>query len=134
MNKKSIFLSILSAIAMTIPITITGNVYAVDCEDIKGEMDWGSESHDDNNPSEKKFYAALEEDTFCEVLQDIDHMEIKGEIKEDSKHDMDWLEGTIFYQSVDEDSQDCMRDGYFNSPDSSGDDNLADYEMLECTY
>lgn len=46
---------------------------------------------------------------------------------------MDWLEGTIFYQSVDEDSQECMRDGYFNSPDDSGDDNLADYEMLECT-
>lgn len=107
---------------------------AVDCEDIKGEMDWGSQSHDDNNPSEKKFYNALEENTFCEVVKDIDHMNIKGEIQEDSKHDWDWLVTTIFFESVDEKSQNCMEDGYFDSPDDSGKDNLADYEMLECTY
>lgn len=109
----------------------------VKCEDIKYEDDplkWDSEGHDDNNPSEKKFYSVLEEKTFCEANKMIDHMQIKGEIKEDTKHDMDWLENTMFYQSAAEDSQNCIRDAYFNSPDSSGDDNAADYELLECTY
>lgn len=125
------------AILISSILLVSGNsnvTYAVECEDIKGEMDWGSEDHDDNNPSEKKFYKVLEEKTFCEVNKMIDHEEVEGEIKEDTKHDIDWLRNTIYYQSVDEEVQDCIDDAYFDSPDGDGDDNAADYEMLECGY
>ena len=76
----------------------------------------------------------LEEKTFCEVNEMIDHEEVEGEIKEDSKHDLDWLKETIYYQSVDEEVQECIDDAYEDSPDDDGDDNAADYEMLECGY
>jgi hypothetical protein len=46
---------------------------------------------------------------------------------------VDWLQGTIYYQSVDE-VQGCIDYAYKNSPDSDGDNNIADYEMLECGY
>lgn len=136
MGKMTMFVY---TIAVTLVVTLLTNgntVYAdkVECEDIKGETDWGSESHDDNNPSEKKFFKVLEEKTFCEVNEMIDHEEVEGEIKEDTKHDLDWLKGTIYYQSVDEEVQECIDDAYKNSPDGDGDDNTADYEMLECGY
>lgn len=89
------------SVTFIVTLFMSGNsLYAdkVECEDIKGVEKWSSEGHDDNNPSERKFYKALEEKTFCEVNEMIDHEEVEGEIKEDSKHDLDWLKETIYYQ------------------------------------
>jgi hypothetical protein len=136
MNKK-IMSAYMIAVTFVVTLFVNGNtIYAdrIECEDIKGVEKWSSEGHDDNNPSEKKFYKALEEKTFCEVNEMIDHEEVEGEIKEDSKHDLDWLKETIYYQSVDEEVQECIDDAYEDSPDEDGDDNAADYEMLECGY
>lgn len=134
MQKELGTLIILGILAMVF-LTIHGSTaFAVKCEDIKGVMKWNPEGHDDNNPSESKFFKAVEEKTFCEVNKDIDHMKIKGEIKEDSKHDWDWFKTTMMYQSVDEEAQHKMWEAYSESPDSSGDKNLADYEMVESAY
>jgi len=130
-------LGLLSSIVITMMLggnVLNSNVHAAKCEDIKGTMKWNGEGHDDNNPSEKKFFKALDEKTFCEVNKDIDHMKIKGEIKEDTKHDFDWLKETMYYQSVDEEAQHKLWESYSESPDDDGDKNLADYEMVESAY
>lgn len=133
MNKQAIIIG-LALVCSTILVTNNNYAYSVKCEDIKGVEKWDPEGHDDNNPSEKKFLKVLEEKTFCEVNEMIDHEEIEGEIQEDTKHDLDWLKGTIYYQSVDEEAQECIDDAYEDSPDDNGKDNAADYELLECTY
>lgn len=106
----------------------------IKCEDIAGKEKWDSEGHDDNEASEKKFYKALDEKTFCEVNEMIDHEEVEGDIEEDSKHDLEWLKGTTYYMSAAEEVQECIDDAYKDSPASNGKDNAADYEMLECGY
>lgn len=101
------------------------------CEDIKGEEEWGSESHGDNSPSENKFDEMVFEDdkTTCEVAEAIDHMEIKGEIKE---HEMDEFRETFTYQATSEEVQECFEDRY-DLPDDDGDKHLADYEIKDCS-
>jgi hypothetical protein len=134
----------LLSLTLVVPLILLGSISlfnpisAVECEDIKYEDDplkWGSEDHDDNNPSEKKFYQALEEKTFCDVVKGVDHEELEGDIEEDTKYDIEWLEGTTAYMSIEgTETEDCVRDAYFDSPASNGKDNAADYEMLECIY
>ena len=111
-----------------------GVVNAMKCEDAKGTLKWDGEGHGDNSPSKSKFFWALEHKSFCETLKDIDHMVIKGHIKEGTSHDWDWFKTTLMYQSVDEKSQHKMWIAYSHSPDSDGDMNLADYEMVESAY
>jgi hypothetical protein len=136
MNKKAIFLSILVAL-MVIPITVTSNVYAEECEDITGEESWGSESHGDNSPSEKKFDKLIFGDkngegqgTACEVAECIDHMECKGEIED---HEWDEFKemSLIYPDGISEKQADCIEDR-FNLPDDDGNKHLADYELQKC--
>lgn len=102
------------------------------CEDIAGVEKWNSEGHGDNNPSEKEFIADMNEQTFCEFAEDIDHMEKEGAIREDTKHDWDWFEDTIVYQSAGEETQEKLKDLY-DLPDD-GKKNLEAYEFLEAIY
>ena len=106
--------------------------YAEECEDIAGEIGWKSEGHGDNNPSEKEFFADMDEMTFCEFSKDIDHMKKEGAIREDTKHDWDWFEGTMVYMSASEETQEELKDLY-NLPDD-GKKNLEAYEFLEAMY
>ena len=137
-RKLDLSLGILAVVGVFL-ISIQGNMlYAdkIECEDIKGKHTWRDDGHGDNDASEKRFYKVLEEGekTFCEVNEMIDHEKLEGEIKEDTKYDMDWLKETTYYQSVDEEAQENLRDAYYNSPSSDGKDNLADYEMVESGY
>jgi len=128
-------LGILAMVAVFLPSH--SFVSAVTCHDIKYDekpLKWTGEGHGDNSPSESKFFWTLEHKTFCETNKDIDHMVIKGHIKEGTSHDWDWLKQTIFYQSVDEKTQHKLWVSYSESPDDDGDKNLADYEMVEATY
>jgi len=134
MNKQVILLCTTLMLTLVLHTNLMQTSYAVKCEDIKGTLKWDPEGHDDNSPSESKFWKALEEKTFCEVNKDIDHMIIKGEIKEGTSHDWDWFKTTMMFQSVDEESQHKMWIAYSESPDDDGDKNLADYEMVEATY
>lgn len=104
-------------------------VQAEKCEDITGTEKWDGEGHDDNNPSENKFDKMIFEDneTTCEVAEAIDHMEIKGEIKE---HEWDEFEETFTYQATSEEVQECMEDR-FDLPDD-GKKHLAGYEIKDC--
>jgi hypothetical protein len=139
MNKNKVLVALCTTLVLALMLhTNLAQTFAVKCEDIKYEGDdalkWTGEGHDDNNPSEGKFFKALEEKTFCEVNKDIDHMKIKGEIKEDTKHDWEYFKTTMYYQSTDEESQHKLWKAYSESPDSSGDKNLADYEMVKTIY
>ena len=135
MFTKKVSIGLLALLTIALIPAYSNSVSAVECEDIAGKEKWGSEDHDDNNPSEKKFYKALEEKTFCEVVEGVDHEELEGEIQEDTKYDMDWLEGTTAYMSIEgTETEECIRNAYFDSPDDNGKDNAADYELLDCTY
>lgn len=136
-RKYALMLGMLAVTGVLISIIGNNSIgYAkeIECEDITGKHDWQDDGHDDNEASEKKFYKAVENEPFCKVNKMIDHEQIEGEIKEGTKYDMDWLKETIYYQSVDEEAQENLRDAYYNSPDSDGDNNLADYEMVEAGY
>ena len=102
--------------------------YAEKCEDIKGVEKWDGEGHGDNSPSEKKFKQMLNDDsvTICEFAEAIDHMEIKGSVKDFS----DFKETTV-YMSTTEEVQDCLEDRH-DLPDDDGDEHLADYEIQKC--
>lgn len=138
MNEKQ--LSVLVVASMLCMALVTGfgnNVQAkeIECEDIAGKTDWEDDGHGDNEASEKKFFKGIEDgETFCEVNEKIDHEKYEGEIKEGTKHDLKWLKEQIYYQSVTEEVQECIDDAYHDSPDSDGDDNAADYELVECGY
>lgn len=115
--------------ASSIPLV---TVSAEKCEDIAGTEKWDPQGHDDNNPSESKFdrWVFHEEDfkTTCEVAKGIDHMEIKGEIKE---HEWDEFKDTGVYMATSEEVQDCFKDR-FDLPDDDGEKHLADYEIQKC--
>jgi hypothetical protein len=125
MNKFLILVASLLSVA-TSSLLVTA--YAESCEDIKGKESWGSESHGDNSPSEKKFEKMLNDDsvTICELAESIDHMEVKGSV-----HDWtDFEETTVFLSTTDK-VQDCLKDR-FELPDDDGDEHLADYEIQKC--
>lgn len=110
-------------------VTGTSNIaYAERCEDIKGVEKWDGEGHGDNNPSSKEFKEMLNDDsvTICELAEAIDHMEVKGSVK-------DWsdFEDTTVFQSTSEEVQDCLEDRH-DLPDDDGDKHLADYEIQKC--
>mgnify|MGYP003578129285 FL=1 len=107
----------------------TTEVYAEQCEDIKGEEKWDGVGDGDNNPSRNKFDEMIFEDdkTTCEVAEAIDHMEIEGEIKH---HEWDEFKDTFTYQGTSEEVQECFEDR-FDLPDS-GKKHLAGYEIKDC--
>ena len=107
-------------------------VNAEECEDIAGVEKWDSEGHGDNNPSEKKFFNDMDENTFCEHAEGIDHMKYEGAIREDTKHDWDWFEDTMVYMSAGEETQEELEELY-DLPDD-GKKNLEAYEFLEAIY
>lgn len=109
--------------------SVFGNsVSAEKCEDITGTEKWSSEGHGDNNPSENKFEKMLNDDSvgICELAKAVDHMEVKGSVKDWS----DFKETTVFMGTTEE-VQDCLRDRY-ELPDDDGDEHLADYEIQKC--
>ncbi|WP_411753286.1 hypothetical protein [Serratia sp. (in: enterobacteria)] len=111
--------------ASSIPLV---TVSAEKCEDITGVEKWGSESHGDNNPSEKKFEKMLNDESvgICKLAQAIDHMEVTGSVDDWS----DFKETTVFMGTT-EKVQDCLKDRY-ELPDDDGDEHLADYEIQKC--
>lgn len=129
---KEIFIITLLVLGGLVSVSTlaSGEARGEECEDIKGEESWGSESHGDNNPSENKFDEMIFEDdaTTCEVAEAIDHMEIEGEIKE---HEWDEFEETFTYQATSEEVQECFKDR-FDLPDD-GKKHLAGYEILDCS-
>ena len=127
-------LGVLSGIAFLLmfvgsSVLSNNNSFAEECEDIKGESEWGSESHGDNSPSEDEFDDMIfdEDATTCEVAEAIDHMEIEGEIKE---HEWDEFQDTFVYQATSEEVQECFEDR-FDLPDD-GEKHLAGYEIQKC--
>jgi hypothetical protein len=108
---------------VAIPFSYIHYSYAEKCEDIKGVESWGSESHGDNNPSEKKFKSMLNDDSvgICELAKAIDHMKAKGTVKDWS----DFKETTVYLGTTDK-VQDCLEDRMDLG------DSLADYEIQKC--
>lgn len=104
-------------------VSTNNNASAEKCEDIKGTEKWGSESHGDNNPSEKKFFKMLKDEsvTICELAKAIDHMEVKGTVKDWS----DFKDSTV-YLGTTEKVQDCLDDRHDLG------NSLADYEIQKC--
>ena len=129
MKNNFIITGLLAFLVVTVSTLASGvNVSAEECEDIKGKESWGSESHGDNSPSEKKFEKMLEDDSvgICEVAEAVDHMEAKGSVDDWS----DFKETTV-YMGSSENVQDCLKDR-FDLPDDDGDSHLADYEIQKC--
>lgn len=116
------------ALLAIIAINTHGNfALAEKCEDIKGVEKWNPEGHDDNSPSSSKFKKMLNDETvtICELAKSIDHMEVKGSVKDWS----DFKETTVF-MSTTEKVQDCLKDRY-DLPDD-GDKALQAYEIQKC--
>lgn len=125
----------LVAISLILVTGISNSAYAEKCKDIKYEdkaLKWDSEGHGDNSPSKKDFYNDMNENTFCEQARGIDHMDYKGAIREDTKHDWAWFKTTLVYESASEDTQKKLRDLY-ELPDN-GKMNLEAYEFLVAIY
>ena len=132
-NEKVFIISLVTSLIFVIPVGLTSEkVSAVRCEDIAGVEKWNGNDHNDNNPSESEFKDHLDEMTFCEFTEDIDKMEKEGAIREDTKHDWEYFEDTMVYQSAGEETQECLKDKY-DLPDD-GKKNLEAYEFLDCTY
>ena len=129
MKNSNIFLTMIAASSLFSLGLSINSAFGEQCEDIKGESNWGSESHDDNNPSENKFNDMIfEEDaTTCEVAEAVDKMEAKGEIKE---HEWDEFKVTFVYEGTSEEVQECF-DDRFDLPDD-GEKHLAGYEIQKC--
>lgn len=121
-------LCVLNLLFMVPPNTVN----AEKCEDIAGVEKWDSEGHGDNNPSEKQFFNDMDENTFCEHAEGIDHMKYEGAIREDTKHDWDWFEDTMVFMSAGEETQEELKELY-DLPDD-GKKNLEAYEFLEAIY
>ena len=119
----------------TMSIAGTGITYAE-----KDECKGVGENHDDNNPSEKRFFKILQEKTLCDVVDEIDGMKAEGSIEEDTKHDWDWFINTrVFQEKPEELSEEgfenfkiCAHERYHEFPESNGDFHLAEYEIDNC--
>ena len=88
-----------------------------------GNQKWTPEGHTDHNPSNNKFKEMLKEDSFCETVKAIDHMQVKGNIK-----NWDSFTETKVWQTAGPEAKMCMLEAYDLG------DSLADYEMLSCSY
>ena len=108
MSKSLLFaIALLATISATTVTTTTNYAYAEKCKDIKGTEKWDSEGHGENKPSSKEFKKMLNDDsvTICELAESIDHMNVKGEVK-------DWsdFKDTTVYMSTTEKVQNCLKD------------------------
>ena len=116
-------IALLGAILSTAITANTNYAHAEKCQDIKGTEKWNPEGHGDNKPSSKEFKKMLNDDsvTICELAESIDHMNVKGEVK-------DWsdFKDTTVYMSTTEKVQDCLKDRMHLG------DSLADYEIQKC--
>jgi hypothetical protein len=125
MSQSLLFaIALLATITATTVTTNTNYVHAAKCsKDIKGIEKWDSEGHGENKPSSKEFKKMLNNDsvTICELAESIDHMNVKGEVK-------DWsnFKETTVYMSTTEKVQDCLKDRMHLG------DSLADYEIQKC--
>ncbi|HEY7695702.1 MAG TPA: hypothetical protein VH797_06370 [Nitrososphaeraceae archaeon] len=124
MSKALLFaIALLATISATTVTTTTNYAYAEKCKDIKGTEKWDSEGHGENKPSSKEFKKMLNDDsvTICELAESIDHMNVKGEVK-------DWsdFKDTTVYMSTTEKVQNCLKDRMHLG------DSLADYEIQKC--
>ena len=129
MQKELGTLIILGMLGMVF-LTIHGsnNASAEKCEDVKGTMKWGSESHGDNDASESKFNKMVEgKATICEVSKCYDHVECKGEISEGEWKD---FKESFVYVGTTDDVQDCL-DHRYKLPDH-GEKELQAYEIKDC--
>ena len=117
-----ITIALLATITISLAAT-TNNVYATKCQDIKGTEKWDSDGHGENKPSSKEFKKMLNDDsvTICELAESIDHMNVKGEVKDWS----DFKDSSVYMSTTDK-VQDCLKDR-MNLGDS-----LADYEIQKC--
>ena len=117
-----ITIALLAIITISLAAT-TNNAYATKCQDIKGTEKWDSDGHGENKPSSKEFKKMLNDDSvnICELAESIDHMNVKGEVK-------DWsdFKDTSVYMSTNDKVQDCLKDRMHLG------DSLADYEIQKC--
>jgi hypothetical protein len=121
---KTLLITIALLATLTISLTATtNNAHATKCQDIKGTEKWDSDGHGENKPSSKEFKKMLNDDsvTICELAESIDHMNVKGEVK-------DWsdFKDTSVYMSTNDKVQDCLKDRMHLG------DSLADYEIQKC--
>src|ERR1044072_9968483 len=106
---KTLLITIALLATLTISLTATtNNAHATKCQDIKGTEKWDSDGHGENKPSSKEFKKMLNDDsvTICELAESIDHMNVKGEVK-------DWsdFKDTSVYMST----NDKVQDGHWCS-------------------
>lgn len=122
-NSLLFAIALLVTISATTVTTSTNYAHAEKCKDIKGTEKWDSEGHGDNKPSSKEFKKMLKDDsvTICELAESIDHMNVKGEVKDWS----DFKETTVYLSTTDK-VQDCLKDRMHLG------DSLADYEIQKC--
>jgi hypothetical protein len=121
---KTLLITIALLATLTISLTATtNNAHATKCQDIKGTEKWDSDGHGENKPSSKEFKKMLNDDsvTICELAESIDHMNVKGEVKDWS----DFKDSSVYMSTTDK-VQDCLKDR-MNLGDS-----LADYEIQKC--
>ena len=108
---------------------IPSNAFIVSADGNKrecGGIKWTDKGHDDNKPKEKLNKEVYNSD-ICKASKDIDHMKIKGAIK-------DWTEfktSDVYNTSTDEQKK-CLKE-HFDSPDNHR-KNLADYELSYCGF
>jgi hypothetical protein len=123
MSNSLLFTIALLATIATSVATTTNYVHAEKCKDIKGVEKWDSEGHGENKPSSKEFKKMLNDDsvTICELAESIDHMQVKGSVK-------DWsdFKDTSVYMGTTEKVQNCLEDRMHLG------DSLADYEIQKC--
>lgn len=100
----------------------TSSIHLVTGEtDWKGDAKWGDESHDDNNPSENKFWNVAEDSKLHSLAKCIDHMDCK-----ENKIDFDKFRETKAWTNATEDEKFCI----VESEDLGN--TLVDYEVLDC--
>ena len=131
MTNKIIITGLLSLLTVfSVSGLETREILGAKCEDITGVEKWDGEGHGDSNPSSNEFDEMIFEDneTTCKVAEAIDHMEIKGEIKD---HEWDEFKDSFTYAATSEEVQECFEDR-FDLPDDDGDKHLADYEIQKC--
>lgn len=90
-------------------------------DDWKGKPKWGGTSHEDNNPSEKKFWKIAEDKKLHSLAKAIDHM-----VAKENDIDMDKFRETTAWKNATEDEKFCI----IESEDLGN--SLADYEVMKC--
>ncbi len=87
-----------------------------------GSMSWTDEGHTDHTPANKLNHAIYSQD-ICTVSKEIDHMQIKGTIK-------DWSQFTTskVYDTSNFDQKQCLKKAFDLG------NSLADYELSYCGY